>query len=63
MLKILPFSLIRHTSLFHIDFILLPRKHITGENTKKLGLETGSSNIFVTLPNKYSLCDSVTHVD
>jgi hypothetical protein len=40
-----------------------PRKTNYREKHRKLGLRTGSSNIFVTLPNEYSLYDSVTHVD
>ncbi len=40
-----------------------PRKTNYREKNKKLGLQTGSKKIFVTLPNEYSLCDSETHAD
>jgi hypothetical protein len=40
-----------------------PRKTNYRERHRKLGLQTGSSNIFMTLPNEYSLYNSVTDVD
>jgi len=68
MLKILPFPLVRYTSSFHVEFVILPtymqpRKTNYREKYRKLGLQTGSSYIFVIPPNEYSLYDSVAHVD